>query len=84
MADFLGKGIPDNITLNTQPDVAEKITPDAKSNVPGLFLSNPPIFKPDDSKEAPESSASNEKYLKREFNGPATLDEPVLETIVNP
>lgn len=51
MADFLGKGIPDNITLNTQPDALDKITPDANGNSPGLFLSNPPIFKPDVPKE---------------------------------
>ena len=83
MADFLGQGIPDNITLNTQPDALDKITPDAKNKADGLFLSNPPIFKQETSKENTETYASNEKYLKREFTGPATLDEPVLETIVS-
>lgn len=45
MADFLGKGIPDNITLNTQPDLPDKITPDGGKGSSGLFFSNPPIFK---------------------------------------
>ena len=73
----LGGNIGD-IDLNTQSDFGGN----PEINI-GAANGDMPIFKFDDEPKKPKNSASNETYLKKEFNGPTTLDEPVLDTIVS-
>lgn len=84
MSDFNTPELPDNIELHTKSDFGDEseVTIGAATN----NMSNPPTFKfnnSDSNNASGGSGSQNEKYLKKEFDGPTTLDEPVLDTIVS-
>lgn len=71
-------------TINLEFDDDSSPNNDPFSNIPPILTPQDFNLKSDKTAAAKNNSSSmpDEQYLKKEFNGELTLDEPVLTTIV--